>query len=114
MSGTPRIAPQGFARDGYACVCCGRGVEDDVQLAIDHVVPTSWFERGVITGDVDAPGNLVCACVSCNSSKRDMDLDLDASYLHRGHGWPPDETADLERRGSSAGCSRSTATERAS
>ncbi len=98
MSGTPRIAPLVLARDGYVCVYCGRGVEDEVQLTIDHVVPTSWFERGVATGDADASGNLVCACVSCNSSKRDMDLDLYAAYLRRGHGWSPEETADLKRR----------------
>lgn len=98
MSTTPRIATLVFARDGHACVYCSRAVEDDAQLTIDHVVPTSWFERGVATGHPDDTRNLVCACVSCNSSKRDMDLDLYAVYLRRGHGWTPEETADLERR----------------
>ncbi len=98
MSSTSRIAPLVLARDGYVCVYCGRGVEDEVQLTVDHVVPTSWFERGVATGDADASGNLLCACVSSNSSKGDMDLDLYAVYLRRGHGWAPEETADLKRR----------------
>lgn len=98
MSSVQRLAPFVFARDGQACVYCGRGVEDDVQLTIDHVVPSSWFSRGVVAGDSDASGNLVCACVSCNSSKRDMDLDLYAVYLRRAHGWSLSEVADLKRR----------------
>jgi len=98
VSPSQRVASLLLARDAHACVYCGRGVEDDVQLTIDHVVPSSWFERGVAVGDRDAPGNLVCACVNCNSSKRDMDLDLYAVYLRRAHGWSTAEAADLKRR----------------
>lgn len=98
MSGAAQVGPRVFARDGYTCVYCGRGVEDDVQLTLDHVTPSSWFARGVAAGAIDAPENLVCACVSCNSSKRDMDLDLYAAYLRRGHGWSAEEAAELRRR----------------
>lgn len=45
----------------HACVYCGRGSE---RLSVDHEVPPS-------RGGSDAAWNVVPACRSCNSSKRD-------------------------------------------
>lgn len=101
MSATPRIAPRVLERDGYACVYCGEDAED-VQLTVDHVVPRAWFERGVVTGDPDAATNLVACCGGCNSLKRDLDADLFAEYLRRGHGWTAAEAAALKRRAAKA------------
>jgi 5-methylcytosine-specific restriction endonuclease McrA len=50
-----------FKRDGYRCVYCGR-VFDAASLTLDHVQPR------VKRGD-HSPGNLVTACVRCNSEK---------------------------------------------
>ncbi len=102
MSKTPAIAFLVFERDGYTCLYCERGLDDGVQLTVDHLTPTTWFERGTATGDPDDPGNLVCACLNCNSSKRDMDFTLYLDYLQRGIGWPSEDIAALRRRVRSA------------
>ena len=51
-----------YMRDGLACVYCGAGLEEDVQLTLDHYTPVS---RG---GNNDAR-NLVTACKTCNSAR---------------------------------------------
>jgi len=48
-------------RDEYRCVYCG---DTDAPLCADHVVPLS-------RGGSNHPGNLVCCCIPCNSSKSD-------------------------------------------
>lgn len=50
-----------FRRDGYRCVYCGL-VFSDKELTVDHVQPR------VKRGD-HSPGNLVSACVRCNTDK---------------------------------------------
>jgi hypothetical protein len=52
-----------YARDGFACCYCGS--ED--QLSLDHLQPRE------LGGSHDET-NLICACVSCNSSRRDLPL----------------------------------------
>ena len=47
-------------RDGFACVYCARV---GGRLTIDHVEPV------IAKGKTNAPGNLVTACLSCNSAK---------------------------------------------
>jgi HNH endonuclease len=61
-----------YERDGWACVYCGRGPRDArrmsqavVILTLDHLTPRS------LDGTNDAR-NLVSACKSCNSSRRDQ------------------------------------------
>lgn len=54
-----------YLRDGFACAYCGQSAEDGAKLTLDHVVACE------LGGD-NAPTNLVTACLSCNSSKRDM------------------------------------------
>ena len=53
-----------FERDGHACRYCG-SLE---RLTIDHVIPRS-------RGGSDDAGNLVVACKSCNSRKKDRTPD---------------------------------------
>jgi hypothetical protein len=50
-----------FARDGSRCVYCA-GLFPPEQLSLDHVQPRA---RG---GD-NSPGNLVTACLACNTRK---------------------------------------------
>lgn len=72
ISARPKSAPFDryaiLKRDNYTCVYCGyvgiaSGQEAGSDLHVDHVIPQS---RG---GSSD-PDNLVCACVSCNTSKK--------------------------------------------
>jgi 5-methylcytosine-specific restriction endonuclease McrA len=50
-----------FARDGYRCVYCGT-VQPAEALSVDHVHPR-------VKGGDRSPGNLVTACIPCNSRK---------------------------------------------
>lgn len=52
-----------YARDGLACVYCG--AED--RLSLDHIQPREL-------GGTHHETNLVTACISCNSARRDMGL----------------------------------------
>jgi hypothetical protein len=51
-----------FARDGHACVYCGRGTADGAKLVLDHEFPYAL-------GGGDEEQNLVTACSECNSGK---------------------------------------------
>lgn len=59
-----RVAAEVFARDGAACVYCGR--EDN--LTLDHIIPRSQ-------GGSNDARNVAVACGSCNSSKGDRTPD---------------------------------------
>jgi 5-methylcytosine-specific restriction endonuclease McrA len=54
-----------YARDGFCCLYCGSSVEKGARLTVDHIVPSA--EGG--TNDAE---NLITACMSCNSAKRDL------------------------------------------
>ena len=57
-----------YDRDGFACVYCRQGAETEgVKLTLDHVLPCAH-------GGTNSPGNLVTACVSCNSAKGALTL----------------------------------------
>jgi hypothetical protein len=56
-----------YARDGYACVYCGRR-GGRLRLTIDHVFP-------VALGGTNDVANLVTACRSCNLAKGARRLD---------------------------------------
>lgn len=56
-----------YLRDGMECVYCGNGVEDGVQLTLDHVRPHS-------RGGSNAPSNLITACKRCNSARGNRSL----------------------------------------
>lgn len=60
---SPETRARVFARDGYECAYCGKE-KDPAFLVVDHVVPRK-------KGGDDKPGNLVAACVPCNSKKSD-------------------------------------------
>lgn len=53
-----------YLRDGLACAYCGQGIEEGVRLTLDHLVPHSASAK-----PDNSEGNLVTACVSCNSSR---------------------------------------------
>jgi 5-methylcytosine-specific restriction endonuclease McrA len=55
-----------YRRDNHTCVYCGREVATEV-ATLDHVLACE------IGGD-NSEKNLVTACLSCNSSKRDLPL----------------------------------------
>jgi 5-methylcytosine-specific restriction endonuclease McrA len=50
-----------LSRDSFTCVYCG---DTDGPFEVDHVMPKS-------RGGLDVETNLVCACRSCNRSKKD-------------------------------------------
>lgn len=55
-------------RTGNQCAYCGISEEEEeVNFALDHILPR-------IKGGKDIGDNLIIACRSCNSSKRDTDL----------------------------------------
>ena len=51
----------------YQCLCCGKQ-EPEIKLTIDHVIPLSKGGRNDIS-------NLQPLCHSCNSSKKDREID---------------------------------------
>lgn len=59
-----------FAEQGGKCAYCGDQLylRKRGGLSIDHVIP-------LVRGGSNYPENLVCACISCNSSKNDRLLD---------------------------------------
>ena len=63
-----RVARQIKARDGFACVYCGATeASSGAHLHLDHLTPRSH-------GGADVASNLVLACRSCNSRRKDMTL----------------------------------------
>ncbi len=66
-----------FARDGHRCQYCGRAAE-----SIDHVVPRS-------RGGQHVWENVVAACRTCNSRKRDRLLHETDMVLRRAPVAPP-------------------------
>lgn len=61
MKGEASLRERIFDRDGHRCVYCA-GLFPPEQLSLDHVQPRA---RG---GD-NSPGNLVTACLACNTRK---------------------------------------------
>lgn len=56
-----------YLRDGCACAYCGLAVEDGAELTLDHVLACEL-------GGTNEATNLVTACLSCNSAKRDLTI----------------------------------------
>lgn len=51
-----------FSRDNFRCVYCGKSVEDDISLTIDHIYPISKGGKHDIF-------NLATCCSDCNCKK---------------------------------------------
>jgi hypothetical protein len=72
-----------YLRDGLACAYCGAGIEDGTRLTLDHIVPYSATEK-----PDNSNGNLVTACLRCNSSRGTRSLAVFckalAAYLDHG------------------------------
>lgn len=68
----PHSMPAGHfkirSRDKFQCVYCGKSsIEDEIELALDHIIPRSH-------GGTDTAGNLVTACRDCNGQKHNTEL----------------------------------------
>lgn len=59
-----------YDRDGWRCQYCGNGPRNGHDLNLDHVVT-----RGETEKPDNRPCNLLTACKSCNSSRKDMPWD---------------------------------------
>lgn len=67
MAVSKRLRFEILRRDNHACRYCGRSAPE-VELTIDHVVPTAL-------GGGDEPTNLVTACRDCNGGKSSVPAD---------------------------------------
>lgn len=67
MAVSKRLRFEILRRDNHACRYCGRSAPE-VELTIDHVVPTAL-------GGSDEPTNLVTACRDCNGGKSSVPAD---------------------------------------
>ena len=75
-----------YARDGWACVYCQRGIADGVALSVDELVTRqrsaesdrAYAERVAKAGFVGRGGtakeNLITVCISCNASRQALTL----------------------------------------
>ena len=63
-----------YKRDAFRCVYCEQGVAHGVMLTLDHITPREL-------GGGNEATNLVTACRSCNSAKRDLPLTSFITYL---------------------------------
>jgi len=52
-----------LSRDGFRCQACGRGLDDNVRLEIDHIIPVDW-------GGQTELSNLQALCQDCNAGKK--------------------------------------------
>jgi hypothetical protein len=55
-----------YLRDGLGCSYCGQGLEDEIKLTLDHLIPHSH-------GGKNDAKNLVTCCQHCNSSRGNRD-----------------------------------------
>lgn len=58
-----------YERDGKRCVYCGT----KANLSLDHIIPRSAFVKKGLAPD-NRSNNLITACVSCNSRRRDKPI----------------------------------------
>lgn len=76
-----------YIRDGFACLWCGRGVEHDAQLTLDHYVCRE--KQGT-----NEASNLVTACHDCNSRRQNRTNYEWAKCVEALHSRPHMETLD--------------------
>jgi len=85
-------------RDGFACVYCGAR---HVSLTVDHVRPRAHFPSTTPAREVNAPANVVTACVECNQAKGPQNLHGFVATL-RGRQLPARVVAAVVRRARAA------------
>lgn len=62
-------------RDGHRCQSCGKGIEDNVKLHVDHKIPIDW-------GGGNDDANLWTLCDDCNLAKKSFFRDdFDAEIM---------------------------------
>lgn len=59
---TPSLRYYILNRDNFHCRCCGRGIEDNIKLNVDHIIPIS-------KGGKTEADNLQTLCWECNIGK---------------------------------------------
>jgi 5-methylcytosine-specific restriction endonuclease McrA len=75
------------ARDGGKCVYCRATRESSgAALHLDHIVPAA-------KGGKDKPGNLITACIFCNSQRKTMSLAQWADFARATRGLVIDPAA---------------------
>lgn len=81
---TRRIAL--YLRDGMACVWCGAGIEDGIQLSLDHL-------KCNVKGGGNESSNLITCCTRCNSSRAHRSVTAFARALaaYLNHGVTPEQ-----------------------
>lgn len=79
-----------YLRDGLACVWCEAGIEDGLELSLDHLVP-------VARGGDNKTSNLLTACRTCNSRRGNKSVPAFAAYLVAEDRLSTEPTA-IERR----------------
>ena len=62
-----------YERDGWQCAYCGRGPRDSRRMSQAAVILTLDHLTARSAGGDNSARNLVTACKSCNSSRRDRD-----------------------------------------
>lgn len=65
-----------YHRDGFACVCCGKGAEAGNPLTADHL-------HAVELGGTNEVSNLITLCLSCNSRKGSLTIRAWFALLRR-------------------------------
>lgn len=56
-----------YLRDDLTCVWCQAKAAEDVKLSLDH-------RRPHVRGGDNSPGNLMTACITCNSARGDKPI----------------------------------------
>lgn len=56
-----------YLRDGFCCAYCGDAADEGAVLTLDHILACEL-------GGGNEPENLITACLSCNSAKRDLTM----------------------------------------
>ena len=78
-----------YHRDNLACVYCLATMEQGARLTLDHVVPC-------LLGGTNEAGNLVTACLACNSAKQARSV-AEFAIMLADRGVNPDLIADRVR-----------------
>lgn len=63
-----------YVRDGFACCYCCKGIEEGIQLTLDHVLPHT-------SGGTNAETNLVTCCMDCNRKRCNKPVEVFAHIM---------------------------------
>lgn len=81
-------------RDASRCVYCGRLIEGEMVLTVDHLLPRVWWTEEQ-QDEMNDPINLAAGCAPCNSLKGAMDVECFATMLDAHASKLPERYAHL-------------------